>query len=79
MKRKKTVQISLVVFMMVMGLMLQQGTGFAFGKDKDKDKNRPARLVTMAVEYPGVVIPPEEDLSMDIIFHNKGRSDENVD
>jgi len=33
----------------------------------------------MAVEYPGVVIPPEEDLSMDIIFHNKGRSDENVD
>ncbi len=79
MKRKKTVQISLVVLMMVMGLMLQQGTGFSFGKDKDKDKDRPARLVTMAVEYPGVVIPPEEDLSMDIIFHNKGRSDENVD
>jgi len=33
----------------------------------------------MAVEYPGVKIAIDEDeVSMDIIFHNKGKSDETV-
>jgi uncharacterized membrane protein len=33
----------------------------------------------MAVEYPGVKIAKgEEQVSMDVIFHNKGKSDENV-
>ena len=39
----------------------------------------PARLLTMAVEYPSVQIAPDENVSMDIIFYNKGASDENVD
>lgn len=46
---------------------------------KAEDKNRPTRSITMATEYPGVEVPAEEDVSMDIIFHNKGRSDENVE
>jgi uncharacterized membrane protein len=33
----------------------------------------------MAAEYPGVEVSKGEDVSMDIIFHNKGRQDENVD
>jgi uncharacterized membrane protein len=33
----------------------------------------------MAAEYPGVEIPVDENLGMDIIFHNKGKTDENVD
>jgi uncharacterized membrane protein len=32
----------------------------------------------MAFEYPGISIPQGEDVSMDLIFSNKGRSDENV-
>jgi hypothetical protein len=32
----------------------------------------------MAAEYPGIVIPADEDVDMDIIFYNKGRQDENV-
>jgi uncharacterized membrane protein len=33
----------------------------------------------MAPEYPGVIIPPGEDVSMDLILYNKGRADENID
>jgi len=45
---------------------------------KEPDENRPARSVSMAAEYPGVEVPVEENVSMDIIFHNKGKSDENM-
>lgn len=43
------------------------------------EEEKPDRLVTMAMEYPGVTIAPDEDVSMDIIFYNKGKTDENVD
>ena len=33
----------------------------------------------MAVEYTGVEIAKDDDASMDVIFHNKGRRDENVE
>ena len=33
----------------------------------------------MAAEYPGVVVPADENVSMDLTFFNKGRSDESVD
>ncbi len=46
---------------------------------QDNQKNRPARLISMATEYPGVEVPAGEDVSMDIIFHNRGRLDENVE
>ena len=46
---------------------------------QENKNNRPARAITMATEYPGVEVPAEEDVSMDIIFHNKGRADENVE
>jgi uncharacterized membrane protein len=44
-----------------------------------EEKELPDRLLTMAVEYPSVQISPDEDVSMDIIFYNKGKSDENVE
>jgi uncharacterized membrane protein len=50
----------------------------SFAADED-DKNRPERLVLMAVEYPGVEITKDDDVSMDIIFYNKGKKDENVE
>jgi uncharacterized membrane protein len=46
---------------------------------KTPDDNRPARSITMAAEYPGVEIPPDENVSMDLIFHNRGKSDESLD
>jgi len=78
MNRKKRIKISFIVFLTAMALIFSQCPVFA-DSDTDKEKEKPERLVTMAVEYPGVVIPPEEELSMDIIFHNKGRSDENIE
>lgn len=45
---------------------------------QEKRDSMPQRLVTMGVEYPGVTIPLNEDIEMDIIFHNRGKSDENV-
>jgi len=42
------------------------------------EEERPVRSILMAAEYPGVQIPVDENLNMDLIFHNKGRTDENV-
>jgi uncharacterized membrane protein len=67
--------IALISFM----LIVIQGTGAAFAKEVGETAELPARRVTMAVEYPGVkIVKGEEQVSMDVIFHNKGKSDENV-
>ncbi|UCG06541.1 MAG: hypothetical protein JSV83_21995 [Desulfobacterales bacterium] len=66
----------LVVSLVMLGLVVNQSLCFA--EDED-DKNRPERLVLMAVEYPGVEIAKDEDVSMDVIFYNKGKKEENVE
>jgi uncharacterized membrane protein len=74
-KRARWDQIIVIIFAVVFGsLILSIGT-FA----KESDENRPEREIVMAAEYPGVEISKGEDVSMDIIFHNKGRQDENVE
>ncbi len=65
----------LVVSLVLVGLIGSQTLSFAEEQD---DKNRPERLVMMAVEYPGVKIAKDEDVSIDVIFYNKGKKDENV-
>jgi uncharacterized membrane protein len=47
-------------------------------KSYAEDEDTPERSLTMAAEYPGVEVPAGDDVSMDIIFHNKGKRDENV-
>jgi uncharacterized membrane protein len=74
-KRARWDQIIVIIFAVVFGsLILSIGT-FA----KESDENRPEREIVMAAEYPGVEISKGEDVSMDIIFHSKGRQDENVE
>ena len=75
MQRVKTGRNLLIVLLMISALVLSSGLCFA----TEKDENRPARSISMAAEYPGVVVPPEENVSMDIVFHNQGKSDETVD
>jgi len=65
-----------LISLVILGLVLNQNLSFAADED---DKNRPERLVLMAVQYPGVEITKEDDVSMDIIFYNKGKKDENVE
>jgi uncharacterized membrane protein len=71
----RTGQYVLITALTITALVLNPGLCTA----KQEDNDRPARSITMAAEYPGVEIPAEENVSMDIIFHNKGKSDENVD
>ena len=79
MKKERTIRIPLIVFLVTMGLIFSQWPYISYGKDTEKEEKRPERLIEMAVEYPGIEVPIGEEVSMDIIFHNKGRSDENVD
>ncbi|RPJ72427.1 MAG: hypothetical protein EHM15_09305, partial [Desulfobacteraceae bacterium] len=46
---------------------------------KPEPPPRPERLLVMAAEYPGVVVPPGREVSMDLTFFNKGRTDETLD
>ena len=71
----RTGQYVLITAMTITALVLNPG----FCSAKQEDNDRPARSITMAAEYPGVEIPVDENVSMDIIFHNKGKTDETVD
>jgi uncharacterized membrane protein len=53
--------------------------GAALAKDKDTETDtRPERALTMNFEYPEVAINAGDDVTVDLIVKNKGRSDENV-
>jgi uncharacterized membrane protein len=74
MKGKTVHHISFMVFLIIVGLTFSQVPCFAQAEDEQK----PDRLITMAVEYPGIELPAGENVNMDIIFYNKGKSEENV-
>lgn len=78
MKRKILRRIGVEVLLMVMGVLLAQWPVWAQDK-KEPFENRPERLVTMTVEYPGIEVFVEDTVSMNIAFHNKGKADENID
>ncbi len=44
----------------------------------DKETKKPERQISMSAEYPGVVIPKGQEVSMDLIFRNQGRTGEDV-
>jgi uncharacterized membrane protein len=75
MKRGKLDKLVMTIFLAMVTLMVISASSFA---QTEKEK-LPARAISMAAEYPGVEIAKDEDVSMDIIFHNKGRKDENVE
>lgn len=63
-------------------LSLALGTSFiSLGlakEEKEKEDTRPERGITMAFEYPEVIIGKGDDVSVDLIVKNKGKRDENV-
>ena len=74
MKAAKTGHFILTVLLVIMASALKPELCLA----QQDEKERPLRSILMAAEYPGVQIPVEENVSMDLIFHNKGKTDENV-
>jgi uncharacterized membrane protein len=75
MKRGKLDKLFLIISLAMITMMMISASSFA---QTEKEK-LPARAITMAVEYTGVEIAKDEDASMDVIFHNKGRKDEDVE
>jgi uncharacterized membrane protein len=78
MRRSKLSQIFFTLFVLVMAACLIGPSPVLGAEDEGKKDDRPARSITMAPEYTGVIIPPGEDVEMDLIIYNKGKSDENV-
>ena len=75
MKRGKLEKLFLIISLAMVTLMVISASSFA----QTENEKLPARAISMAAEYPGVEITKDEDVSMDIIFHNKGRKDEDVE
>lgn len=45
----------------------------------EEKKDLPERRISVAVEYPGIILPQGEDLTLDLIVTNSGRTDETVE
>ena len=74
-KRARRDHFIVIVFAVVFGSLILSSGALA----KEADENRPEREIIMAAEYPGVEVAKDEDVSMDIILHNRGRTDEDVE
>ncbi len=48
-------------------------------KKKEDLENRPERSIQMSAEFPGVEVSPGQNVTMNLIFDNNGRRDENID
>ncbi len=77
MRRSKRGHIFFTFFVLALSACLI-GSSSVLGAEDDKKDERPARSITMAPEYPGVIVPPGEDVEMDLILYNKGKADENI-
>ena len=68
------VSFSIIMFFLC-GLFLQGS--FAFAAEK-KRKNLPARGISVAPEYTGIIISKGDDASIDLTVTNRGRRGENI-
>jgi len=75
MKRGKLDKLFLIISLAMVTLMMISASSFA----QTERAKLPARAISMAAEYPGVEIAKDEDVSIDVIFHNKGRKHEDVE
>jgi uncharacterized membrane protein len=53
-------------------------SSFALAKEEDTKKDLPERHIAVAPEYPSVVVPEEEDVSVDVVVRNGGRQNETI-
>lgn len=73
---KKPGRLFIIVSISILGLLLLQTPLIAYAEKKGEEL--PDRLVEMATQYPGVVVPPDEDVEFELIFYNKGKAEETV-
>ena len=77
-----TTRLSSTLWILFVILTLSLGTAVlgpaSAAEQTDKKDNRPERGLSVAFEYPGVVINQGDDASVDLIVTNKGRRDETI-
>jgi len=78
MRTAKATSTIIVICLMIAGLVFLQWHFPASARAEEEKEKKPERLIEMAAEYPSVVVPPGEDVDLDLIFHNGGRSHETV-
>jgi uncharacterized membrane protein len=78
MRKAKIGHIFLTLLVLSMVACLIGPTSVLGAEEGGKKDERPPRSIAMAPEYPGIIIPPGEDVEMDLIIYNKGKSDENI-
>jgi len=65
----------LALITVVLGIvMISSGIAGEGKKKNDDGGNHPERLITMALEYPGVEVTQGQGVAMNLLFHNGGRS-----
>ena len=65
--------------LLIAACILALGAAPALGVQPSDRSSKPERLLSMALEYPGIVAPVGKEISMDLNFVNKGRRGETVD
>jgi uncharacterized membrane protein len=78
MKNKTGVALCALFVMLSLALGTSALTPVLAAEEKGKDDTRPERGVSVAFEYPGVVINTGDDVTVDLIVKNKGRHDESI-
>ena len=77
-----TTRLSSTVWILIVIVTLALGTAVlcpaSATEQTDKKDTRPDRGLSVAFEYPGVVINEGDDASVDLIVTNKGRRDETI-
>jgi len=79
MRSSKLGQIFFIFLVLAMFACLIGPPSVLAGEEEGKKDERPARSIAMAPEYTGVIVPPGEDVEMDLILYNRGKADENID
>ena len=69
--------IPIVIAIMIVAWTVPFSFSPVYGDEEKKDL--PPRGISVAPEYTGVVVPEGDDVSVDVIMHNKGRQDENIE
>jgi uncharacterized membrane protein len=71
--------LALAIFA-ALGLVVSGVPAFAADLKKMEDyEKRPDRAVQMSAEFPTIEVPPGQSVTMNILFHNQGKTTENVD
>jgi uncharacterized membrane protein len=78
MKNKTGAALCALFVMLSLVLRTSGFTPALAAEKKGKADTRPERGISVAFEYPGVVINKGDDATVDLIFKNKGRHDESI-